>query len=182
MCDPITIIKMAATALSVAQGLQKQRAARQLAQRQNDIALEARREKENAENLRIRQIAIRKRDKKSELIIESREKQATARTAAESVGGAGLDRVVNNYLRIEGKYVSKIDKNLEMEIAQSNINKRLFAHEQEARQAYIPEVDYAGAFASTAISFGGDWFEWKARKDEKDIMKKRHEEMMKGMG
>ena len=88
---------------------------------------------------------------------------------------------MNNYLRTEGKYKSTIEKNLEREMAQGDINKRLFAIEQEGRQVYIPEVDTAGIFAAGAISFGGDWLEWKARQDEKELQKKRHKEMIGAM-
>ncbi len=180
MCDPsgMLFLKAAASIFSFSQQVRQQRADKQVAIRRNEIAAQARREKENAENLRLRQIALRKKEKIEELAEESREARATARTAAEMVGGKGLDRVVNNYLRVEGKYRSTIEKNLEMEMAQGAINKRLFAIEQEGRQVYIPEVDTAGIFAAGAISFGGDWLEWKARQDEKELMKKRHEEMM----
>ena len=183
MCDPsgMMFLRAAAMIFSFSQQVQKQRADRNVAIRRNQIAAQARREKENAENLRLRQIALSKKEKIEELELESKEAQATARTAAETVGGAALDRVVNNYLRTEGKYKSTIEKNLEREMAQGDINKRLFAIEQEGRQVYIPEVDTAGIFAAGAISFGGDWLEWKARKDEKELMQKRHTEMITAM-
>ena len=181
MCSPTIIFAAARTVFTIFQSNQQSKADRAVAIRRNEIAAQARREKENAENLRLRQIAIRKKEKIEELEIESKEAQATARTAAETVGGKALDRVVNNYLRTEGKYKSTIEKNLEREMAQGAINKRLFAIEQEGRQVYIPEVDTAGIFAAGAISFGGDWLEWKARKDEKELMQKRHTEMITAM-
>ena len=181
MCNPTLIFAVARTAFTIFQSNQQSKSDRAVAIRRNQIAAQARREKENAENLRLRQIAIRKKEKIEELELESKEAQATARTAAETVGGAALDRVVNNYLRTEGKYKSTIEKNLEREMAQGDINKRLFAIEQEGRQVYIPEVDTAGIFAAGAISFGGDWLEWKARKDAKDLATKRHTEMIGAM-
>ena len=183
MCDPsgMLFLRAAATIFSFSQQIRKQRADTQVAIKRNEMAAQARREKENAENLRLRQIALRKKEKIEEVEIESKEARATARTAAETVGGKALDRVVNNYLRTEGKYKSTIEKNLEREMAQGAINKRLFAIEQEGRQVYIPEVDTAGIFAAGAISFGGDWFEWKARKDQKKLEQQRHDEMIKAM-
>ena len=183
MCDPsgMLFLRAAASIFSMSQQMRQQRANRQVAIRRNEIAAQARREKENAENLRLRQIALSKKEKIEELEIESKEAQATARTAAETVGGKALDRVVNNYLRTEGKYKSTIEKNLEREMAQGAINKRLFAIEQEGRQVHIPEVNTAGIFAAGAISFGGDYFEWKARKDAKTLEQKRLDEMMKRM-
>ena len=172
MCDPVTIA-ITRTALTIYQARESAKADREAAIRQNQIAENARIQKENAENLRLRQVAIRKKDKAFDLNIESKEKQATARAAAENVGGKALDRVINNYLRIEGKTNSQIIANLEAEIAQSNQNKKLFAHEQEARQVLIPEVNTAGIFASGAIEFGGDYLEWKRRKDEKEALQNR---------
>ena len=181
MCSPTLIFSAAKMAFTIMSSSAQQKSDQMAAIHRNKIAAQARREKENAENLRLRQIATRKKEKIEELELESKEAQATARTAAETVGGAALDRVVNNYLRTEGKYKSTIEKNLEREMAQGDINKRLFAIEQEGRQVYIPEVDTAGIFAAGAISFGGDWLEWKTRKDEKDLATKRHSEMMAAM-
>ena len=45
----------------------------------------------------------------------------------------------------------------------------------------ISDIGSAGIFAAGAISFGGDFFEWKARKDAKDLAQKRHDDMMKRM-
>ena len=181
MCNPIAF-SIARTALSIYQSNESAKAEREQAIRQNQIAENARIQKENAENLRIRQVAIRKKDKAFDLNIESKEKQATARAAAENVGGAALDRVVNNYLRLEGKFTSQILANLEQEIANSNQNKKLFAMEQEGRQAFIPEVNTAGIFAASAIEFGGDYLEWKTRKEEKDLKQKEVDIMIKEFG
>ena len=173
MCDPSLIFAAARTALTVYQSQQSAKADREQAIAQNQIAENARIQKENSENLRIRQVAVGKKDKAFDVSLASLEAQATARTAAENVGGKALDRVVNNYLRIEGKTNSQIIANLEAEIAQSNQNKKLFAHEQEARQVLIPEVNTAGIFASGAIEFGGDYLEWKRRKEEKELLQER---------
>ena len=180
MCDPVSMA-IARTALTIYQAREDAKAEREQANYQNAIAERARIQKENAENLRLRQIAEKKGDKIFDLAIEAREKRATARTAAETVGGAALDRVVNNYLRLEGKYKSQIERNLEQEIAQSNQNKKLFAMEQEGRQVYIPEVNTAGIFATAAIEFGGDYMEWKTRKMEKDAQQKQTDALIEGL-
>ena len=182
MCSPTLMFAAARTAFTIVQANQEAKAERRQAQRQNEIAAQARREKENAENLRIRQIREKKLAKVEDLTIEAREKRATARTAAETVGGAALDRVINDYFRVEGKYKSQIERNLEQELAQSDQNKRLFAIEQEGRQVYIPEVNTAGIFASSAIEFGGDWLEWKTRQDEKKAEQERIDRMIEAMG
>ena len=182
MCNPSLIFAAARTALTVYQSYQGAKADREQAIAQNQIAENARIQKENSENLRIRQVAVGKKDKAFDLNIESKEKQATARAAAENVGGAALDRVVNNYLRLEGKFTSQILANLEQEIANSNQNKKLFAMEQEGRQSYIPEVDTAGIFAASAIEFGGDYLEWKTRKEEKELEQRKIDIMIKEFG
>jgi hypothetical protein len=184
MCDPtgMLFLRGAALILSVSSKIQEQRNVRATAIRRNEIADQARRTKEAAENLRIRQIAEKKADKAYDVSIQSKEAQARARAAAENVGGAALDRVVNNYLRSEGGYRSQIERNLEAEIAQSNQNKKLFAIEQEGRQVYIPEVDTVGVFAAGAIEFGGDYMEWQAKKMEKEAEVKRNKALFKRLG
>ena len=72
MCDPVTIA-ITRTALTIYQARESAKAEREQAIRQNQIAENARIQKENAENLRIRQIAIRKKDKAFDLAVESRE-------------------------------------------------------------------------------------------------------------
>ncbi len=175
MCNPTLIFSAARTAFSIVQANQQAKADRLQAQRQNEIAAQARREKENAENLRLRQIREKKLAKIAELQKEAAESRATARAAAETVGGGVLNRVIANYYRTEGIYKSQIERNLEAEATQSDTNKRLFAIEQEGRQVYIPEVDTAGIFAAGAIEFGGDWLEWRTRQLEKEEMKKNQQ-------
>ena len=51
--------------------------------------------------------------------------------------------------------------------------------EQEGRQTYIPEVNTAGIFAASAIEFGGDYLEWKTRKEEKDLLQKQNDMMIR---
>ena len=181
MCDPTAMLALraAGTILQISQGIKEQRAAQQQAYRQNEIAERARIQKENAENLRLRQVAIRKRNKIYDLSIEAKEKRATALTAAETVGGGVLDRVLNNYFRLEGRYRSQIEKNLELEIAQSNQNKKLFAMEQEGRQVIIPEVNTLGIFASAAGTFGNDYLEWKTKQEEKKITQNKSDNMIR---
>ena len=53
--------------------------------------------------------------------------------------------------------------------------------EQEGRQSYIPEVDTAGIFAASAIEFGGDYLEWKAKKDKKEQDEKNMSNMLTAM-
>ena len=84
MCDPTAMLALraAGTILQISQGIKEQRAAQQQAYRQNEIAERARIQKENAENLRLRQVAIRKRNKIFDLSKEAKEKRPTALTAA----------------------------------------------------------------------------------------------------
>ena len=179
MCNPTLIFAAARTAFTMYSSNQEQKADRVAAQRRNEIADQARRTKAAAENLRIRQIAEKKADKAYKLSIESKEAQATARVAAETVGGGVLDRVVNNYLRSEGMLRSQIERNLDAEVAQSNQNKKLFALEQEGRSVYIPEVNWGSTFAAGAVEFGGDYVEWWSRKQEKEAERKRNDELFK---
>ena len=84
MCDPTAMLALraAGTILSISQNIKEQRAEQAAINRQNLIAAQAAREKNNAENLRLQQIAERKKEKQFDLAVEAREKRATAVAAA----------------------------------------------------------------------------------------------------
>ena len=167
MCSIQLAISAASAALSYQQSVQQQEAAKEQAQRQNEIAFRSRLNKERSEGLRIRQVRKGEQAKLFQAGLESKQAQATVRTAAEGFGGGVLDRLVNDYLRQEGRYNSSVLANLEAENAQSRANYELFVTNQEAQQAYIPKVQYATTFASAATAFAGDYFDYQAQQEQR---------------
>ena len=156
------LISAVSTGLSLYSSIKQQQDARDQAKRQNDIAFANRLNKERSEGLRIRQVRTREQSKLFQTGIESKQAQATVRTAAEGFGGGVLDRLVMDYLRQEGRYNSVILSNLEKETAQSRQNYENFVTGQEAQSTYVPKVDYLTTFATAATSFGQDYLNYKS--------------------
>lgn len=161
------LISAASTALTFIGNIQKQQADRDQAKRQNEIAFRSRLNKERAEGLRIRQVRKGEQSKLFQSGLESKQAQATVRTAAEGFGGGVLDRLVNDYLRQEGRYNSSVLANLEAENAQSRANYELFVNNQEAQTAYVPKVDYVTTFASSAFAFANDYYGYQTQQEQR---------------
>jgi len=161
MCSPQLIISAISAGLSYQQSIQQQQDAKEQAERQNEIAFANRLNKERAEGLRIRQVEEREASKLFQAGIDSKKAQATVNTAAEGFGGGVLNRLVQDYLRQEGRYNSVILSNLEKEQAQSQQNFNNFVTGQEAQSAYVPQVSYFTTFASAATTFGQDYLDYR---------------------
>lgn len=156
-------------AFSLVNSIAQQQEARRVANEQNQNAFLARLNNDRAEALRIRQVRRREVAKQYQNAIASRQARATVRTAAENIGGGVLDRLVNDYLRQEGNYNNSILNNLEAETAQSRANFEAIASNQQARQVYVPKVDYATTFASAAFAFGQDYLDYQASQESKRL-------------
>jgi hypothetical protein len=156
-------------AFSLVNSIAQQQEARRVAQENNRNAFLARLNADRSEKLRIRQVRRREQAKLYQNAIAGRQARATARTAAENIGGGVLDRLVNDYLRQEGNYNNSILSNLEAETAQSRTNFEAIALNQQARQVYVPKVDYATTFASAAFAFGQDYLDYEASQQQKRL-------------
>ena len=156
-------------AFSLINGIRQQQEATRVANEQNQNAFLARLNNDRAEALRIRQTRRREVAKQYQNAIAARKARATVRTAAENIGGGVLDRLINDYLRQEGNYNNSILNNLEAETAQSRANFEAIASNQQARQVYVPKVDYATTFASAAFAFGQDYLDYQASQESKRL-------------
>lgn len=166
--SPLTLQGLG-TAFSLVNSIRQQQEATRVANEQNQNAFLARLNNDRAEALRIRQVRRREVAKQYQNAIASRQARATVRTAAENIGGGVLDRLVNDYLRQEGNYNNSILNNLEAETAQSRANFEAIASNQQARQVYVPKVDYATTFASAAFAFGQDYLDYQASQESKRL-------------
>jgi len=162
-------LSIASTALTLNNSLKAQREAKRNAELNNRNAFLARLNADRAEKLRIRQVRRREQAKLYSNAIAGRKARATVRTATENIGGGALDRLVNDYLRQEGNYNSSILNNLEAETAQSRANFEAISLNQEARQVYVPKVDYATTFASAAFSFGQNYLDYQSSQQSRQL-------------
>lgn len=166
MCSPELVLAGISAGLQLQQTITQQQNAKKQSNKQNEIALANRLNKERAEGLRIRQVNEREQAKLFQSSLDAKKARATVRTAAEGFGGGVLDRLVTDYFRQEGRYNSAVLSNLEKEQAQSQQNFRNISVGQEAQSAYVPQVNYFTSFASAATNFGQDYLDY--RSDELD--------------
>ena len=173
MCSPTIVISLASNVLKFQQQRKTNRAIREQAIKQREIAEKNYRFKVAQEQLKIRQKEKQAREKAYAVDIESREKRAEARVSAETFGGGVLDRIVNDYFRQEGNYKSSVLRNLELEMAQSDQNIKGYELEKEGNTPYIPPVNTLGLFGASALSFAGSYYNWKADQVKTDALKSR---------
>jgi len=156
-------------AFSLVNSIKQQQEANRVAKENNRNAFLARLNADRSEKLRIRQVRRREQAKLYSNAIAGRKARATVRTAAENIGGGALDRLVNDYLRQEGNYNNSILSNLEAETAQSRANFESIALNQQARQVYVPKVDYVTTFASAAFAFGQNYLDYQSSQQSKQL-------------
>jgi len=156
-------------AFSLINSIKQQQEANRVAKENNRNAFLARLNADRSEKLRIRQVRRREQAKLYSNAIAGRKARATVRTAAENIGGGALDRLVNDYLRQEGNYNNSILSNLEAETAQSRANFESIALNQQARQVYVPKVDYVTTFASAAFAFGQNYLDYQSSQQSKQL-------------
>ena len=173
MCSPTLAIQGISTAFKFVQARKEQRAIREQAIKQREIAEKNYRLKVAQEQLKIRQQEEAAVDKITQAKIEGKQLKAKAKVSAETIGGNVLDRVFEDYLRQEGKYKSSVEANLEKEFAQSQQNIKGYGVELESQTPYIPPVNTVGLLGASAISFAGSYVNWKADQLEKEELNDR---------
>ena len=173
MCSPQLAVAGISQAFKFVQARNEQRAVREQALRQREIAERNYRLKVAQEQLKIRQKSEQAQDKLLQANIEGKQLKAKAKVSAETIGGNVLDRVFEDYLRQEGKYKSSVESNLEKEFAQSQQNIKGYGVELESQTPYIPPVNTIGLLGSSAINFAGSYVNWKADQLEKEELNDR---------
>ena len=173
MCSPTLAISGISQAFKFVQARKEQKAIREQAIKQREIAEKNYQLKVAQEQLKIRQREEQAVDKITQAKIEARQLKAKAKVTAETIGGNVLDRVFEDYLRQEGKYKSSVEANLEKEFAQSQQNIKGYGVELESQTPYIPPVNTVGLLGASAISFAGSYVNWKADQLEKEELNDR---------
>ena len=175
MCSPTLMISVASQGMKFMASQRQQKLARQQAQLQNWRAKKNRILKSTAEDFKIRQKLKQSLDKSYAMAQKGRKARATALTSAERITGGAVNALIMDYFRQEGEYKSRVEQNLEQEAFQSQRAKEAYRLGQEYNSRDIPPVDIIPNFASGAINFAGDYYDWKAQEEIK-LHRKRQAE------
>ena len=171
MCNPYV-------AMALSAGLQysvaKQQAKNVYAQqkRQNELARKNAIQRYAAEQLKIRQTAKRFQEKGYEATLEGRKKRAEYIAYA---GGRGLalsgstNSLLGDYYRIEGRYKASLDRNMDINVSQYNRTLEAIQFGQESQSTYLTPPNSNLLFASAALGFANNYYNFQNRKENEGI-------------
>lgn len=176
MCVEPTTAMMIGTALS--SGLQyKQQKQAQKNQynaqiRQNDIAKRNAIQRYASEQLKINQQVKATQQKGYEANLKS--KKARGEFVAD-VSGSGLamsgstERLMADFYRVEGNYMSSLNTNLDIDIAQYERNLEAIQFGQEAQSTYVQPPNPELLFVSSALNVANSYYSLEAQKELKGL-------------
>ena len=176
MCVEPTTAMMIGSALS--SGLQyKQQKQAQKNQynaqiRQNDIAKRNAIQRYASEQLKINQQVKATQQKGYEANLNS--KKARGEFVAD-VSGSGLamsgstERLMADFYRVEGNYMSSLNTNLDIDIAQYERNLEAIQFGQEAQSTYVQPPNPELLFVSSALNVANSYYSLEAQKELKGL-------------
>lgn len=176
MCVEPTTAMMIGSALS--SGLQyKQQKQAQKNQynaqiRQNDIAKRNAIQRYASEQLKINQQVKATQQKGYEANLKS--KKARGEFVAD-VSGSGLamsgstERLMADFYRVEGNYMSSLNTNLNIDIAQYERNLEAIQFGQEAQSTYVQPPNPELLFVSSALNVANSYYSLEAQKELKGL-------------
>ena len=176
MCVEPTTAMMIGSALS--SGLQyKQQKQAQKNQynaqiRQNDIAKRNAIQRYASEQLKINQQVKATQQKGYEANLKS--KKARGEFVAD-VSGSGLaksgstERLMADFYRVEGNYMSSLNTNLDIDIAQYERNLEAIQFGQEAQSTYVQPPNPELLFVSSALNVANSYYSLEAQKELKGL-------------
>ena len=175
MCSPTLMISVASQGMKFMQAQRENRSARHASVLQNQRARQNRILKSTAEDFKIRQKQKEAHAKMYAMKIKGRKARATAITSAERITGGSVNALLMDYFRQEGEYTSRVESNLNAEAFQSQRAKEAYRLGQEYQSKDIPHVEIIPTFASSAMNYAGDYYDWKTGQEIK-LQQKRQAE------
>jgi len=173
MCSP----QIAVMALSA--GLQYKVASQQAKntyaqqKRQNDLAKKNAIQRYAAEQLKIRQTAKQFQEKGYEASLKGRKKRAEFIAGVGDAGGLALsgstNRLLGDYYRIEGRYKASLDRNMDINVSQHERTMEAIQFGQESQSTYLTPPNSNLLFASAALGFANNYYNFQNRKEREDI-------------
>ena len=174
MCNTTALLVTQIATAGLQYKLQTQQARNNYAQqkRQNELAKANAIQRYAAEQLKIRQVAKRFQEKGYEATLKSRKKRAEF---IAGVGDAGLaisgstKRLLGDYYRIEGRYKSSLDRNMDINLSQHDRTMEAIQFGQESQSTYLTPPNSNLLFASAALGFANNYYNLQRTKQNQDI-------------
>ena len=176
MCVEPTTAVMIGSALSSGLQYQQQKQAQKNTYnaqiRQNDIAKRNAIQRYASEQLKINQQVKAVQQKGYEANLKS--KKARGEFVAD-VSGSGLamsgstERLMADFYRVEGNYMSSLNTNLDIDIAQYERNLEAIQFGQEAQSTYVQPPNPELLFVSSALNVANSYYSLEAQKELKGL-------------
>jgi len=180
MCVEPTTAVMIGSALSSGLQYQQQKQAQKNqynAQiRQNEIAKRNAIQRYASEQLKINQQVKATQQKGYEANLKS--KKARGEFVSD-VSGSGLamsgstERLMADFYRVEGNYISSLNTNLDIDIAQYERNLEAIQFGQEAQSTYVQPPNPELLFVSSALNVANSYYSMEAQKELKGLKTNR---------
>ena len=175
MCNPtlaVTAIAGASSYINFQQQKQAQKNQYNAQIRQNDIAKRNAIQRYASEQLKINQQVKATQQKGYEANLKS--KKARGEFVAD-VSGSGLamsgstERLMADFYRVEGNYMSSLNTNLDIDIAQYERNLEAIQFGQEAQSTYVQPPNPELLFVSSALNVANSYYSLEAQKELKGL-------------
>ncbi len=176
MCVEPTTAMMIASAVSSGLDYKQQKQAQKnqynAQLRQNKLARENAIQRYASEQLKINQQIKSTQQKGYEANIKS--KKARSEFISET-SGSGLamsgstESLMRDYYRVEGNYISALNTNLDIDIAQYERNLEAIQFGQEAQSTYVQPPNPELLFVSSALNVANSYYSMEAQKELKGL-------------
>lgn len=164
MCNP-TLVAGLSAGLQYQQSITAQKIAQQRENRQNEIAKKNFQFRQKAEQLKLKQSTEANLAKIKKAEEKSRRDRATFR-ANKNYTGNTYELLLQNYYDQEGGYRNTVFNNIDKNILQFDNTQIALQTNQEAQSTYITSPDYLYTAGASALSFAGNYYDYKAKQNK----------------
>jgi len=164
MCNPTLAISALSAGMQYQQSITQQKIAQQQAIRQNEVAAKNLAYKQKTSALKLKQSTEQNLKKLEIAEKEVRRKKATYITNKTFTGNT-YDSLMASYYRSEGDYRNTVLGNIEKNRVAFTDAQDAYSTQYDSQTSYIMSPDYLYTAGASALSFAGDYYDYKANQN-----------------
>ena len=162
MCNPTLAISALSAGMQYQQSITQQKIAQQQAIRQNEVAAKNLAYKQKTSALKLKQSTEQNLKKLEIAEKEVRRKKATYITNKTFTGNT-YDSLMASYYRSEGDYRNTVLGNIEKNKSAFTDAQEAYSTQYDSQTSYIMTPDYLYTAGASALSFAGDYYDYRAQ-------------------
>ena len=168
MCNPTLAVAGLTAVMQYQQSIAQQKYLEDRQTRQNKIALSNLKFRRKAETLKLRQSTEKNLAKLALAEKLSKRKRATF-IAKKTFTGNTFNTLLANYYDSEASYRNVVLGNIEKNVFQYGETQKALTTQYDAQSTYTIAPDYLYTAGASALSFAGDYYAYKARKNQAGV-------------